>query len=55
MGFVLFCSFCDEVLTLLFSDKSKGVNSLTRDDVPEEVKELCNSTLCVFDYDGTSY
>ena len=43
-----FFSFCDEVLTLLFSYKSKAGNNFTLDDVPEEVKALCNSTFCDF-------
>ena len=51
MEFEVFCYFCDVVLTLLFSYKSKDGNILTSDDVPEEVKELCNSIYCSFDSD----
>ena len=50
--FVLFVTWC--LLTLLFSYKSKDGNSFTLDDVPEEVKALCNSCLCfcAFDFEG---
>ena len=42
MGFVLFCSFCDELLTLLFSCKSPILDRNVITLIPTEIGELTN-------------